>query len=72
MKKPMKEYAVLYKLAEDEDQETWRSVIGKFYDKTNALANVKSLAGKSNCTITECVIYPTRRLSRGRPRKNTK
>ena len=72
MKTFKKEYTVLYKLAEDKDQETWRSVIGKFYDKTGALANVKSLAGKSNCTITECVIYPTRRLSRGRPRKNTK
>ena len=72
MKTFKKEYTVLYKLAEDKDQETWRSVIGKFYDKTSALANVKSLAGKSNCTITECMIYPSRRLSRGRPRKNTK
>ena len=72
MKTPKKEYTVLYKIAEDKDQETWRTVIGKYSDKQNALAGVKSLAGKSNCTLTECVIYPTRRLSKGRPRKNTK
>lgn len=70
-KTPKKEYTILYKLAEDKDQESYRTINGKFKDKQAALASLMSLTTEKVCTVTECVIFPTRRMSRGRPRKNS-